>query len=207
VLVHLPNAPKTVVDEFKRVVKERPEEGAWLFYPLKAEPKLTPVQIDPRSRFDGYLKHFMDQFYIALQTPFPALLTAPGYLTKATAESAVELQNMLVKPVQRYIKRTVEREIFSPVLEQAGFNPALAKVRLNWGVPQAPEVKIEHIISLANISAQTGVQYIRPEEVRKNLVKFGVELWEPEKSEKSMVDAALMEKRKVVSEWRLQKLE
>lgn len=205
VLVHVPNASKELLNDFKRTIKEKPEEGAWLFYPLKQEPKVYPVQIDPRTRFDGYVKHFIDQIYVALQTPYPVLLTSPGYLTKATAEAAKELQTILISPIQRYIKRTVEREIFTPIIAQAGFDPAEAKVRLNWGAPEKPTPNIEHLLNLANISAQTSVPYIRPEELRKNLAKFGVELWEPEDGEASQ--APLVENRTVKSQWLLQKLE
>ncbi len=75
---------------------------------------------------------------------------------------------------QRYIKRQVERDIFVPVLAQAGYDPALAKVRLNWGSPETPEVRMEDLIA----AATAPVPLIRPEEFRKNAVKFGWELWE-----------------------------
>jgi len=35
------------------------------------------------------------------------------------------------KPIQRYIKRQVERDIFAVVLAQAGISPLEAQVRLN----------------------------------------------------------------------------
>jgi hypothetical protein len=37
--------------------------------------------------------------------------------------AALDLQDMLIRPVQRYIKRQLEREIFNPVLKQGGFDP------------------------------------------------------------------------------------
>jgi hypothetical protein len=77
------------------------------------------------------------------------------------------------------IKRDVER-LWSKVITAANpkLDPVKASVRLNWGSPETPELNIADIIKLAEISATTGVQYIRPEELRKNLTKFGVELWE-----------------------------
>jgi len=39
--------------------------------------------------------------------------------------------------LQRFIKRIVEREIFTPALERAGFDPKQAECRLQWGVPEA----------------------------------------------------------------------
>jgi len=84
---------------------------------------------------------------------------------------------MLIKPIQRYIKRQVERDIFAHVLKQAGLNPAETKVRLNWGSPKTPEISVADMLK----AAESGL--IRPEEFRKNAVKFGWELWEqPETS-------------------------
>jgi hypothetical protein len=79
---------------------------------------------------------------------------------------------MLIKPVQRLIKRQVERELFDVVLAQAGIDPAKAQTRLHWGSPQTQEV------SLADLLRAAEVGLIRQEEFRKNAVKFGWELWE-----------------------------
>ncbi len=79
---------------------------------------------------------------------------------------------MLIKPVQRYMKRQVEREVFVPVLLQQGFNPLKAKVRLNWGTPDTPEFLISDLLS----AAEKGL--VRPDEFRKNAVRFGWQLWE-----------------------------
>jgi hypothetical protein len=84
----------------------------------------------------------------------------------------LDLQDMLIKPIQRYIKRQVERDIFNAILRQANFNPLEAKVRLNWGSPETPELVPADLIH----AAQLGL--VRPEEFRKNAVKFGWELWE-----------------------------
>ena len=83
---------------------------------------------------------------------------------------------MLIKPVQRYIKRQVVREIFPPVLIYADKSPELAKVRLNWGSPKTPELVSVDLIH----SVEAGL--IRPEEFRKNAVKFGWEIWEEKTS-------------------------
>lgn len=101
----------------------------------------------------------------------PRLFSTPGF-TEASAKAALELQDMLVKPIQRYIKRQVEREIFRPVLEQAGLDPAEARVRLNWGAPEKPELLIADMLRAAELGL------IRPEEFRKNAAKRGWELWE-----------------------------
>jgi len=77
----------------------------------------------------------------------------------------------------------VEREIFAPVIKQAGLDPKEAVCRLNWGMPETPEIELEDVVRLAEISAITRVQYVRPDEVRKILVKMGFELTESEETE------------------------
>jgi hypothetical protein len=79
----------------------------------------------------------LKQFYVGCQSPVASLFSSPAYLTKASAEVAAQFQDLLIAPLQRYIKRQVERDIFDVVLAQAGFDPAKAKVRLNWGAPKS----------------------------------------------------------------------
>ena len=67
-----------------------------------------------------------------------------------------------------------------PVIKQAGYDPKKADCRLNWGMPETPEIELEDVVRLAEISATSNVQYVRPDEVRKILVKMGFELTEPE---------------------------
>jgi len=121
----------------------------------------------------------VNQFYLGCETPLPRLFSTPGF-TEASAHAALELQDMLIDPIQRMIKRRVEREIFRVVVRQAGFDPVKAKVRLNWGTPGSPEIVAADLISAASSSAGS-LPLIRPEEFRKNAVKIlGWELWEPE---------------------------
>jgi hypothetical protein len=47
-------------------------------------------------------------------------------------------------------------------------------------MPETPEIKVVDILKLAEISATSGIQYVRPDEVRKMLVKIGFELTEPQ---------------------------
>jgi len=175
VLALLEGAKEETIKKFERVIKNRPEEGAWLFYGGKGASKgdIKPVTIDPRARFEYYIDHILNQFYLGCETPLPRLFSTPGF-TEASANAALDLQDMLIKPIQRYVKRQVERDIFSPVLRQAGFEPAEAQVRLNWGTPDIPEIVFADIVKAAELGL------IRSEEFRKNAVKFGWELWEQE---------------------------
>jgi len=169
VLALLEKADEATIQKFERAIKGRSEEGAWLFYSGKGD--IKPVALDPRARFEYYIEHLINQFYLGCETPLPRLFSTPGF-TEASAKAALDLQNMLIKPIQRYIKRQVEREIFDVILAEAGFEPAKAQARLNWGSPKIPEINIADMLKAAELGL------IRQEEFRKNAVKFGWELWE-----------------------------
>lgn len=141
--------------------------------------KILTESIDPRARFEAFITHFDNQLINGLQTPIIKLFTTPGF-TEASAKVVEAQFNRKVACFQRFVKRIVEREIFKPVVEQAGLNWGRANVRLHWGMEERPEFDIKHIIELAKLSAETGIQYIRPEEVRNMLQKIGWELTEKE---------------------------
>ena len=178
VLALLEKADESTIQKFEKAIKSRSEEGAWLFYSGKGD--IKPLTLDPRARFEYYIEHIINQFYLGCETPLPRLFSTPGF-TEASAKAALDLQSMLIKPIQRYIKRQVEREIFNPVLAQAGLNPAEAQVRLNWGSEKVPEIVMADMLKAAELGL------IRREEFRKNAVKFGWQLWE--KPETSMESA------------------
>ncbi|MCS7124769.1 MAG: hypothetical protein NZ932_05090 [Candidatus Bathyarchaeota archaeon] len=169
VLALLERADEATIQKFEKAIKSRPEEGVWLFYNGRGD--IKPLTIDPRARFEYYVDYIVNQFYLGCETPLPRLFSTPGF-TEASARAALELQDMLIKPVQRYIKRQVERSIFGPLLIQAGLNPYEARVRLNWGTPKTPHVSIADMLKAAELGL------IRPEEFRKNAVKWGWELWD-----------------------------
>jgi hypothetical protein len=172
VIVGLPGAKPETIEKFERAVKNRPEEGVWLFHGQK-DANFNAVSIDPRAQgFTYYIDHMVNQFYLGCETPLPRLFSTPGF-TEASARAALDLQDMLIRPVQQYVKRQVERELFSVVLSQGGFDPIAARVRLNWGNPELPELLMSDLISAA------GQGLIRPEEFRKNAGKSGWELWDP----------------------------
>jgi len=170
VLAILPDATEEDVQAFQRVIKSRPAEGAWLFWQGKTG-DVKPIQMDPRARFEYYIDHILNQFILGLETPLPRLFTSPGF-TEASANVAKELGDAIIRPIQRYIKRIVEREIFMPLLEQAGLDPAKAQIRLNWGAPKLPDINMADMLKAAELGL------IRSEEFRKNAVKMGWELWD-----------------------------
>jgi hypothetical protein len=180
VLALLEKADEATIQKFERAIKNRSEEGAWLFYSGKGD--IKPIVLDPRARFEYYVDHIINQFYLGCETPLPRLFSTPGF-TEASAKAALDLQAMLIKPIQRYIKRQVERDIFDVVLAQTGFNPSEAQMRLNWGSERLPEIVMADMLKAAELGL------IRHEEFRKNAVKFGWQLWGQSQPETSMEGA------------------
>ncbi len=110
VVVQLEGQKEDTIKKYESAIKNRPEEGQWLFSGAKSV-GVFPVTIDPRARFEYYIDHMVNQFYLGCETPLPRLFSTPGF-TEASARAALDLQDMLIKPVQRYIKRQVEKRNF-----------------------------------------------------------------------------------------------
>lgn len=91
---------------------------------------------------------------------------------------------------QRFIARIVEKEVFETILQENGQDPTQAGVRLRWGMPDRPEVKLADMIQLAQISATSGIEYVTKDEVRNYLAKnAGFELQEPAQEEPVTVES------------------
>jgi len=161
------------LSEYQRMIRSKPKAGARFIYNKAADVKT--VQIDPRTQFQAYLDHILDQFYLGGETPIPKLFTTPGF-TEASARAAVEVVERKVMALQRFIKRIVEREIFDPVVEQAGYDSKEAGVRLNWGMETKPEIVVSDLLRAGELGL------IRPDEFRGIMKKFGWELVEAQPS-------------------------
>lgn len=66
--------------------------------------------------------------------------------------------------------------MFVPIIVQAGFDSKKADCRLHWGLPERSQITAADVVRLAEVSAQSGVQFVRAEEVRRMLVKMGFDL-------------------------------
>jgi len=153
--------------EYQRLIKSKPKAGARFIYNKPADVKT--VQIDPRTQFQAYLEHILNQFYLGGETPLPKLFTTPGF-TEASARAAVEVAERKVLALQRFIKRIVEREIFVPLIIKAGLDAKEAECRLNWGMPEKPELIVADLLRAAEL------ELISPDEFRGIMKKFGWEL-------------------------------
>lgn len=163
------------LDEVTKNLTTMPKSGARWAANVEGNIKLAVAE---RARsFDAYVDNIMNEYYIGLQTPLPKLFTTPGF-TEASARAALELHERRVRGLQRYIKRMVERFIFVPIVKQAGLDPMKAEVRLNWGIPEVPELLVADLLKAFELGA------IRTEEFRKMMTRVaGWELWEEVKPE------------------------
>jgi len=166
--------------EYQRLIRAKPKAGARFVYD-RGDADVKTVAVDPRARYEAYIDHVLNQFYLGGQTPLPKLFTTPGF-TEASARAALDMVERKVMALQRFIKRVVEREIFAPLIAQTGFDPKKADCRLVWGLPERPEMGLGDVVRLAEISAQSGVRYVSVEEVRRMLIKLGFDLSEPPSS-------------------------
>lgn len=160
--------------EFQRLIRSKPKAGA-RFICDRADADVKTVPVDPRARYEAYVDHIMNQIYLGGQTPLPKLFTSPGF-TEASAKAALDMAERKVQALQRFIKRIIEREIFASIIAQAGFDPKKADCRLNWGMPERPQISAADVVRLAEVSAQSGVQFVRADEVRRMLEKMGFDL-------------------------------
>ena len=164
------DVPDDRLTEYRNLIRNKPKAGARFVYNKEADVKT--VQIDPRTQFQAYLEHVLGQVNMGGQSPVSSLMVSPNYLTKASSEAAMELVERKVLSGQRYIKRIIEREIFKPILEQAGHNPVEAGVRLNWGIPEKPDIVVTDLLRAAELGL------IRADEFRKIMKDLGWKLTE-----------------------------
>jgi hypothetical protein len=155
---------------------------------------VNSLDINPAARFDGMIDHINSQVVQGLQTPMTRLLTTPGF-TEASSTVADTASQRKIMYLQRFIARIVEKEVFEVLLKQNDIDLGKAGIRIRWGMSDRPEVKIEHIVQLAQISATSGIEYLTKDEVRNMLAKYaGFELQE-QTEEKTLSTESLKEMR------------
>jgi len=163
----------------RKIKSLRPEDDVIIGVPNKERQdiKVDRLTTDPRSRLDPFIEFFHNARYTALETPTLKLFLEAGF-TEASARTAVQVLDRKVAAFQRFLKRRIEREIIKPkVMQEMGWSRETewrkAEIRLNWGQIEKPKIDLNALIQLARISAETGIQYITPEELRKVLRELG----------------------------------
>lgn len=140
---------------------------------------LTNVKVDfkelsvsSRSQFDYILEYLTNQIYLSFGTPLPKLLTTPGF-TEASARAAVEVSEAFREMMRGFLKTRYERLIAKPVLRELGFPDAHA--HLHWGTPDISTPSFQDLCRAFELGG------LRLEEFRRNLQRFGIEIWEVDK--------------------------
>ncbi|MFN3622249.1 MAG: hypothetical protein ACK4TI_05085 [Nitrososphaerales archaeon] len=138
--------------------------------------KIVEEILDLRWKLDFILYYFENAYIKALQTPITKLFTTPGY-TEASARAVQEQFDRFIRSLQRYIKRVVERKIFTPIVMQQSYDSVKASVRLNWGQVEPPKIEFEHLLRAGELG------FIRVDKVRRILAKLGLQLADEAQSE------------------------
>ena len=149
-------------------IKNMPPSGArWVTNQADADVKLAVAE---RSRgFDSYVRCLLDEYHLGLQTPVLRLFLERGF-TEASAKVAASFAERKVVALQRFLKRVLERQVFWPLVEQAGFDAREANVRIHWGQPVRPQITVSDMLRAYELGA------ISLEELRHMLMKSGWEL-------------------------------
>ncbi|MHA1589554.1 MAG: hypothetical protein ACTSVA_02990 [Candidatus Njordarchaeales archaeon] len=112
-----------ILQHKKNIESKKADEDVFLNSDL-----ITPtvLEIDPRGRFENYYLQVMNAVIIGLQTP---TLTSISQSNRAGAQEIVKFYQRKIKRIQRVVKRTVEHELFEPLIIQSGRKEV---PRLRW---------------------------------------------------------------------------
>ncbi len=166
-----PGLSKERINEVLSQIKTIPRRGSRFVFnpPVGSEAKVQPVIAERMRGLDFYVETLQDEFVLGLQTPLAKLVTKTGF-TEASAKAALEIAERHVLTMQRFLKRSVERHVFDRVVAQAGLDPARARVRLNWGIPERLDYeKLTGMLSPLIEILKTAPNVITPAELRKIL--------------------------------------
>ncbi len=159
---------KELAVSVEKELKATPKYGGRLVVSGKNKTGSLEIKTPPmdvRGRFDGVVEYLWNQFCLGGQTPLPKLLTEKGF-TEASSNSAIEIADRLVLPINRLIKRNIEALWRKVILSaDSSLDPVKAAVRLNWGSQETPEILAADLIAAAEKNL------ISKEDFAKNAIK------------------------------------
>lgn len=166
-IIHRYASPLTVwesnqtIEPLKQAVTTRQaDEDIFLGNVPPGTVRFQNLEIDPRGRFDNYLRIIDESILECLQAP---ILRYLRNATEASATKMLEVIDRHIEGIQRYIKRMVEGEIFAPLLLVQGIEDV---PRLRWGLPRTglENIKLTDIALLVEkgvITSKQGVDLLR----------------------------------------------
>ena len=180
-IIHRYSSPLTVwessgtIEPLKKGVMERePDEDIFVGQVSKDDVRFSTVEMDPRGRFTEYIKNIDDSIIEGLQAPIL------GYLRNATEASATKMLEVIdrhVTGIQRYVKRMVEGEVFTPLLALHGIGEVPS---IRWGVPQTG---LEDVPLAAFLSKGLEIGYLSQAQFLQILKQMGLHIEEEEGEE------------------------
>ena len=159
------------------VISREPNEDIFLGQVKKDAVRFKTVEIDPRGRFVEYINDVNQGILEGLQAP---LLHYLRNATEASATKMLEVIDRHVQGIQQYVKRVVEREIFTPLLGAYGIKEVPS---INWG---APKTGLEDL-DLDGLARLVEVQALTPLAAQNLMRKMGLPL---EEEDEPMVPAS-----------------
>lgn len=164
-----PGLSRERLQEIFSEIKSIPRRGSRFVFnpPAGSEAKVQAVVAERMRGLDFYVETLIDELVLGLQTPLAKLVTKTGF-TEASANAALEIAERRVLALQRFLKRGVERYVFSRVVAAAGLDPVRAQVRLSWGMPESLSYeKLAQLLGhLVTIMDKVGLDVISPQELR-----------------------------------------
>lgn len=160
-VIHRYGSPLTVwqtkgdVTNLKDAVTDRePNEDIFLGHVDEGDTRFSTVEMDPRGRFDNYIDKIIIGILEGLQAPS---LQWFRNATEASATKLMEIVERHVSGIQRYMKRVVEREIFTVLLARHGISDIPT---INWGVPKTglEDLDLGGLAELVSSGALTPLQ-------------------------------------------------
>ena len=138
---------------------------------LKGEADIKILEPSREVRFNPYFDWINNQILEGLGAPLLSLLKNS---TEASARTQLEAVERKVESIQRYVKRKIEKELLTPLLETLGFKNVEARVR--WGIPRTvlDEISVDELANLARVFYEVGIDtdYIKGLLVRKGFPPF-----------------------------------
>ena len=134
--------------------------------------KVETIALDTASRFDSFLTKLDNQMVAGVMSPIPRLWSSLNF-TYASSKEALAATFPLIHMYQRAHARFVERQIYGPIIMQAGRDPAKAKVRVSWGTREPLDVEgLSKVIQMLGTPAMEG--RIDPESIITMIQEAGV---------------------------------
>jgi len=188
-LWNLPGLHKDKIKKIQSQISKISLKGErFVWNPPKGQEAKVQTIVAERMRGLDYLVETLDDEYnLGLQTALTRLIAKRGY-TEASSKTAEGVSETRVFAIQQFLKRGIERFVFDSVVRAEGLDPAKAKVRLNWGMPEALDYEklIDLLQPLGAIIQVYGPSVIRTPEMRKilrDIAKLPLEEEEPDQKE------------------------